>query len=288
METEDAADPTDATRGTPLAWAAVATTLALSILFALIRAAHGDSERFEPPLGEAAFWALFATPGIVGAMAIRARERSLFLAAGASCLLLSVIAFSGVTLPLLVPGLCFLLLAGQGEGQSRGESASSGVPTAGIAVAAALLVLVCLVTIGAIGALVVALLLPLAVQVVRTRRGHGAGRAGGATHVATLVRSAAIVLLVVAAAIGLFGTTETVCWESRQTPAGIVNTKVAPQQANGAVIPGAGAVGGGCDSGALSTAGSAGALALLSIAILVAGQALIRRRGPAGDGRTRA
>ena len=65
----------------------------------------------DPPLGLAAFAAVYALPAALGAIGFARRRPEPRLVAGLLCLGLALTAFSGVALPLILPGALFLVAA---------------------------------------------------------------------------------------------------------------------------------------------------------------------------------
>jgi hypothetical protein len=92
-----------------LGWLAGGLTLAIAFGLTAIRA-HSESDP-GPGMTPAAiigFFVLWAGPGIVGLIGTARRRRDVILGAGIACLPMAMLAFSGVTLVLLVPGILFV------------------------------------------------------------------------------------------------------------------------------------------------------------------------------------
>jgi hypothetical protein len=128
---------------------AAATQIIFAILLGMVA-----SFRFEPgflPRGEVIV-CVFALPGLIGLLGIRARRPALLVAAGLASGIGSFTAFSGVTLIFLIPSLLFLFGAarlGAGRGAERG-----GWISAGAQLALAVAIVPSLVGAGAAGLLV--------------------------------------------------------------------------------------------------------------------------------------
>ena len=244
----------------------------------------------------------------MSALAIRSASspRPLLLAAGLATGGLSVLAFSGVTLVLLVPAVLFLYSI------DSNLAPPARRPVLWFrALAAAILTLliafVGLFTLGIVSLLLVAIGLPLAVGLVHGMRVVLVGKDGSA--IAQLTRGAidvalagAITLMVglaaadpafavYLAAVALFSNTETVCWRQHETAQGRWIEQM-PASAESPVVTGSsggatvfsfesGPVGGdvtaaGCDSGVVTPNGTlleAGFLSgALALAMVVGGR----------------
>jgi hypothetical protein len=93
--------------------------LAMAVTLAVIRATHSDpAERAAGPLDPIAFGALFGVPGFLALLARRERT-VLYLGAAVSGTVLSFIAFSGATLPLLIPSGMAIAAFARRSGDTR-------------------------------------------------------------------------------------------------------------------------------------------------------------------------
>ena len=247
------------------------------------------------PLPALSLGALFGAAAVIGAIAAWSRRRPLLLAAGLATGGLSVLAFSGVTLVLLVPAVLFLYSI------DSNLAPPARRPVLWFrALAAAILTLLIafigLFTLGIVSLLLVAIGLPLAVGLVHGMRVVLVGKDGSA--IAQLTRGAidvalagAITLMVGLAAVALFSNTETVCWRQHETAQGRWIEQM-PASAESPVVTGSsggatvfsfesGPVGGdvtaaGCDSGVVTPNGTlleAGFLSgALALAMVVGGR----------------
>jgi len=96
--------------GRTLGVAAVVADLVLALLLTAVLLAwtNVSLDAVPRPL---ALLALFATPGLIGAIGVRAQRRSLLLAAGFVLLPGSLLSFAGVTLVFAVPAVLFVAAA---------------------------------------------------------------------------------------------------------------------------------------------------------------------------------
>jgi hypothetical protein len=201
---------------------------------------------------------LFGAPALIGALGAVSGRRVLLVAAGILCLCLSVLAFSGVTLILLVPALLFLRA-------SVSESiASSRKPTSRrrLLVLVALAVPVALLAVTRLG---IFGLLPL-VAIGGLAAGLGRNRALRAGPRDAVI-GVAVIGLVLGATFAAFTFTQTICWDDYG--GGNVVVRELPEMPTevSSVAP----FGGGCSSGVLTIEGAslAGILLIGAVAISV-------------------
>ena len=83
----------------------------VSILVGPVVTANDDMPVDDPPIGLVAFAAVYALPAALGVIGIARRRPEPRFAAGLLCLGLALTAFSGVALPLILPGVLFLVSA---------------------------------------------------------------------------------------------------------------------------------------------------------------------------------
>lgn len=124
-----------------------AVTIALAATLGIVRFLGGNShlERgVEGLLASSAFAGLLAAPGLL-ALLSRHDRPALLVPAGIGAILLSTIAMSGVTLPLLIPGVLLVVAYGRRAGDGTQSRAPVGVVNlvvvAGLAAAVAALFL---------------------------------------------------------------------------------------------------------------------------------------------------
>jgi hypothetical protein len=202
---------------------------------------------------------LLGAPAAIGALGAVSGRRVLLVAAGILCLCLSVLAFSGVTLIVLVPALLFL----------RASVSDAAVPLARkpssrrrLLVLVALAVPVALLAVTRLG---VFGLLPL---VALGGLAAGLGRIGAfRPRPLDALIAAAVIGLVIGATFAAFTLTQTICWDDYG--GGNVVVRVLPDMPTeqSFVAP----FGGGCSSGEPTVAGAALAGILLSGALGISG-----------------
>ncbi len=83
----------------------------VSILMGPVVNANDDMPLDDPPVGLLAFAAVYALPAALGVIGFARRRPEPRFAAGLLCLGLAPTAFSGVALPLILPGVLFLVSA---------------------------------------------------------------------------------------------------------------------------------------------------------------------------------
>jgi hypothetical protein len=205
---------------------------------------------------------LLGAPAAIGALGAISGRRVLLVAAGILCLCLSVLAFSGVTLVLLLPALLFLR-----AGVSSPAVARQGQPTSPVRLLAltALAIPVALLVVTRLG---IFGLLPLVAL---------GGLAAGLSGTRTLRRprptdvliGLAVVGLVLGATYAAFTSTQTICWNARQTPNGLVYQRIPVTEESGPIGGDTGIVASGCSSGEMTLEGTAlaGVLLIGSIAM---------------------
>ncbi len=251
------------TQGSPLAWTAVWLTLCIAVGLALLRTANGGDGPFGSPAGSLAFGGLFAAPAMVGLVGTLRRQPLLHVVAGVGCLALSVLAFSGATLVLLVPAVAFVV-AGLRGALAGDDRPADRLRSAGLAVAISMGLLAALL----VGGLPAALLLAFVTLLVAAL--HSRSPDPGRLSMAGAAGGVAVLVLLGASGFALFATTETVCWAERPGPGGAVYERRPPSADFGPVGGSTGFVGAGCDSGVLSVGGSLLSLGLEAGAVVVA------------------
>ncbi len=121
-----------------LGWLAGGLTLAIAFGLTAIRARSvsdpGPGMTLAAIIG---FFVLWAGPGVVGLIGTARRRRDVLLGAGIACLPMAMLAFSGVTFVLLVPGILFMYAGLRDPDRGRplsGTSRGRGLVTAAIAI----------------------------------------------------------------------------------------------------------------------------------------------------------
>lgn len=221
------------------------------------------------------FGALLGTPALIGALGAVSGRRTLLVAAGLLCLAFSILSFSGVTLVLLVPALLFLR-AGVAPAEPAQRPARPEplrllrwLALAALAVPVALLVILNLGVFGIVGLVAFGALAPALRR--RTAR----------VRLRDAFLGVATVGLVIAAIVAAFANTQTICWNTRSTPAGIVYERIPVQQESGSIGGDTGIVGSGCAGGQPTIQGAALTAVFLVGAIAIAVQATRTGRSPA-------
>jgi hypothetical protein len=229
------------------------------------------------------FGALLGAPAVIGGLGAISGRRSLLVAAGVLCLAQSVLSFSGVTLVLLLPALVFLRAAVTTRAapapQPRpGEPvrALRWVALTALAVPVAFLAVQYLGVFGIVGLVALAALTPALLR-----------RAARRVTLGDALVGIAIVGLVLAAMYSALANTQTVCWNARSTPAGIVYERI-PAQEEGPVELDSGIVSSGCSGGQPTIEGTALTAIFLVGAIAIAAQTALTRRDPAARAGSRA
>ena len=213
------------------------------------------------------FGALLVAPAVIGALGAVSGRRSLLVAAGVLCLVQSVIAFSGVTLVFLVPAVLFLRAAVAPAPTPAPPRPAKPVQVGRWGALVALAIPVALLLVLNVGIFGIVGLVALAALAPAFRR-----RAAPRLNVADLLIGIAVVGLVIAALYSALANTQTVCWNARSTPGGIVYERI-PAQDEGPVEISSGIVSSGCAGGQPTFEGKALTAVLLIGAIAVAAQA---------------
>lgn len=228
---------------------------------------------------------LYGTPAVIGWLgALRDRGR-LLAAAGLLYVPLAVLAFSGITLPFLVPALLFLRAAGRREPGAPAAHAPISLRSrkrrvfvvfaAGMASTPVVMWIV--LNLGVIGVIALALFAGLA----QALSGHVPGTAAALppagspgssgtparTRLVGALEAAAIVTLVLSAGGAVIAMTEQRCWIRTDTPNGPVFRQIPPTNT---MTLGPDESAGGCDSGEFTFGGIALEAGLLIGAIGVA------------------
>jgi hypothetical protein len=224
--------------------------------------------------------ALFAAPAVVGALGAIGGRRVLLVAAGLVYVLLCPISFAA--LPFLAPAILFLRAGVAGEAD-RSERAPARPLRLVLGLAAGVpIALLILLTTGVFGMLLVAVVAAIGPAVAaHARRGVPNVR----LTLADALLGIAVAGLLVGGAFALFATTRTVCWNTYATPNGAVYQQIPVPVTD--IVPVGGtpdAVGGGCDSGALTIEGLGLAAALVLGAVTVAARASLPAHLPPRGG----
>lgn len=288
----------DAPPGAPRAGRAddglVPTALAagLAAMLAILAAVAHDGMGPSPaipswvPLG-----ILYGAPAVIGWLGAVTRRGPLLVAAGVLYLPLAVLAFSGVTLPFLLPALLYLRAA---AGHRSPVAASRGlapsrrralVILAVSAVSAPIVVWIVLAS-GLVGVLGLVIAAGLAQGVVPSGRPSEAEPVAAAAAPGGRSRSrlidgllvATIVTLVLGAGAAALATTTVHCWIRADTATGPRFRDIA---LTNSISLGAGETAGGCDSGIYTAGGLALEIALVGSGV---GLAAWASRRPAGAG----
>jgi hypothetical protein len=99
---------------------AVLVGIGLGLFLAVVRAANRDgADSLTGPLDPVAFGSIYGIPGLF-ALAGSRRRPAMYLAAGIIAPLLAFTAFSGVALPLFIPGCMALVAYGRRAGEYQG------------------------------------------------------------------------------------------------------------------------------------------------------------------------
>jgi hypothetical protein len=261
-------------RARRLAWIAGGAAIAFSAaIWVLARSQGGlDPPDLVPrPLASAI---LLATPGLLGWIGAATDRRTVIVAAGVLCLFQSVIAFSGVTLIYLVPGIIFLRAAAA-EPHPDTDTRRPIRPL-NVVLAALLSIPIALVVIVNLGLLGIVLLI-LIVMVTGIASSRRSGTAPPSVTGRDVARGTAVVLLVVGAWAATLAITETTCWIARDAAGGGLAWERIPPTDELTVGPEI--VASSCTSGTMTPTGLAVAGLLLIAALGVTVVPLPRRRG---------
>jgi hypothetical protein len=246
-----------------LAWIAGGAAVAFSVgIWVLARSQGGlnPPDLVPRPLVSAI---LLATPGVLGWIGAATERRTLLVAAGILCTFQSVIAFSGVTLIYLVPGIMFLRAAAADPDATTGRQ----IRPLNIVLAALLSVPIALFVIVTVGLLGIVLLIAI-VMITALAAGRGSETGSRAVTGRDVGLGVAVVLLVIGAWAATLAITETTCWEARQAPdGGLAWERIPPTDE---LTVGADVVASTCGSGTLTPTGIVIAATLLVGALAIA------------------
>lgn len=210
------------------------------------------------------FGALLISPALIGGLGAVSGRRSLLLAAGMLCLVESVLSFSGVTLIFLVPVLVFLRAAALTSTSAPREPVR---PIRWI-ILVALAIPVAVLAVLNLGVFGIVALVALAAVAPAFRR-RGAPR----VKLADALIAIATIGLVLGALFAALANTQTICWNGRQTPAGIVYERIPVTNEFGPIGLETGIVSSGCAGGQPTIEGAALTAIFLVGAIAIAVQA---------------
>jgi len=269
---------------------ATAFAAALVVMLMLIVAANQNS--LGPPSTIPRWLPIglaYGAPAVVGWLGALGGSRPLLVAACLLYLPLALLAFSGVTLPFLLPALLFLRaateprpVAGPGDQLDSGPALRNRRRRLLVVLAAGLLstpVVVWLVLnlwIAGVAGLILAAGLAQLARWGSTGRQPGSGEpttTGTAARLPGALAAIAIVVLVLAGLGAAIATTEQRCWARTDTPAGPVFRQVPPADV---MTRGPGESAGGCDSGEYTVAGLGLEAGLISVAIALAALVALR------------
>jgi len=219
------------------------SVVGVGALAAIVAANRGDEpSAFVVPSAIAFLGPMIAGSAIALVGVVR-RSRPLLLVAGTTLGVMSVMAFSGVTLILLVPSVLLFHAASKDDRARRHQPASvrRWLLVIGGAIVTAPVVVLLVTQVGVIG-FVGALLVALVVATVRQRAREHRATPPGARSIVLFFGVAAGVL---GGSVVLFGRTEQLCWERTETPTGPVES-IGPGSPTGEVLmtgPGEGGCG---------------------------------------------
>jgi hypothetical protein len=245
-------------RGLGLFAAGIAAGCAL-LLGVIASAAGSAGVPAEIPRG-VVLASLLGAPAAIGGLGAVSGRRVLLVAAGILCLCLSVLAFSGVTLILLVPALLFLRASVSDAAEPRPRQAPNRLRLLAL-IALAVPVALVVTRLGIFG------LLPL---VAFGGLAAGLGRNGALRPRASDALIGVVVVgLVLGATYAALAFTQTICWSARPTPAGLAYERIPVREELGPIGGDTGIVASGCSSGEPTIEGTAlaGVLLIGSIAI---------------------
>lgn len=278
---------------------ATATAAALVAMLGLIMTVSAANREGLGPPATIPAWLplglLYSAPAVIGWLGARDDRGSLLAAAGLLYLPLAVFAFSGVTVPFLLPALLYLRAAARREPvaskpkgrHSPGRSSRRSLIVLVAGLASAPIVLWIVLNLGIFGVVVVVVVAQVAQAF--TQRGQSTApsrtseRTGGTMRAQLLgaLAAAAIVALVLAAGAAAIATAEERCWIRADTPSGPVFRQIPPT--NTITLQG-NETAGGCDSGTYTPGGIALEAALLlgasGLAVLVTRSGASRPRSP--------
>lgn len=215
---------------------------------------------------------LLGAPAVIGGLGAVSGRRVLLIAAGILCLCLSVLAFSGVTLILLVPALLFLRASVSDVAVPRARKPSNPLRLLGLFALAVPVALLAVSRLGIFG------LLPL---VAFGGLAAGLGRSGALrARPKDALTGVVVIGLVIGATFAAFAFTQTVCWNARQTPTGLVYERIPVSDESGPIGGNTGIVASGCSSGEPTIEGAALAGVLLIGSVAISALAATTRRSP--------
>jgi hypothetical protein len=206
------------------------------------------------------FGALLAMPALIGGLGTVSGRRTLLVAAGILCLAESVLAFSGVTLVLLVPGLLFLRAAATASAPAVREPVRP-LRWVLLAALAAPIAVLAVLNLGVLG--VVGLVAICGVVAIVARRGRPP------VGLLDALIGVAVVGLVLGAMFVALTNTQTICWNARSSPTGVVYERIPVTNEFGPIGLETGIVSSGCAGGQPTVQGAAltGVLLIGAVAI---------------------
>ncbi|MFZ5853292.1 MAG: hypothetical protein ACOYXS_02165 [Chloroflexota bacterium] len=278
----------------PTGLVATAFAAALVVMLMLIVAANQDG--LSPPSTIPVWLPLglaYGAPAVVGWLGVLGDHRPLLVAAGLLYLPLAVLAFSGVTLPFLLPALLFLRAATNARPVPEpGDQLESGpapakrprrllmVLAAGLLSAPIVVWLVLNLMLAAVVGLILAAGLAQLARGARTSHQPRSAEPPPTRTAARLPGALAAIAIVALVLVGLgaaLSTTEERCWIRTDTPTGPVFRQVPPTDV---MTLSPGESGGGCNSGEYTVVGLGLEAGLIAVAIALA-TLVARRPAPA-------
>lgn len=212
---------------------------------------------------------LLGAPAAIGGLGAVAGRRVLLVAAGILSLCLSVLAFSGVTLILLIPALLFLRASVSSTADPPPRQTPNRLRLLVLVALAVPVALLAVTRLGLFG------LLPL---VAFGGLAAGLGRDGALRPRASDALIGVVVVgLVLGATYAAFAFTQTICWSARQTPGGLVYERIPVSEELGPIGGDTGIVASGCSSGEPTIEGTATAGVLLIGAVAISALAASSR-----------
>lgn len=216
--------------------------------------------------------ALLGAPAAIGGLGAVSGRRILLVAAGILSLCLSVLAFSGVTLILLIPALLFLRASVTDTADPRPRQAPNRLRLLVLFALAVPVALLAVTRLGIFG------LLPL---VAFGGLAAGLGRNGALRQRPTDVFVGIVLIgLVLGATYAALAFTQTICWNARQTPSGLVHERIPASEGSGPIGGETSIVASGCSSGEPTIEGTALASVLLIGSIAISALAATTRHLP--------
>jgi hypothetical protein len=255
----------------PLGVAAAGLDALLGIGIVIIAATSGSTD---PPGAATPRWvplaAILLVPSVIGLVAALTGTRVLLVVAGVAALARAGSAFSGLTLPFLLPALLYLRAA-MGAARRPPLDRQARLRLVLFVPLAVPLALLIVMTTGVLGLLLLVAAAGVASAIGRARR-----RPPEPTRIEAL-GGLVITVLLLGAPLALWWTSSTQCWVERQTPDGVVRLEADPP-ADGVFRLGPDVVAAGCESGVATTQGLALGGGFLVLAL--AGAVGIARRQP--------